>query len=148
MKAIRSTQLSARSARGFTLIEIMVVMVIIGIFALAVVPNVIDRPDQAREIKARQDIQAIESALKMYRLDNASYPSQGEGLAALTSAPGDSRNWRGPYLETKPKDPWGNEYHYANPGTHGRKVEVFSYGRDNAAGGEEQDADIGNWDSN
>lgn len=133
---------------GFTLIEIMVVIVIIGIFAVAVVPNVIDRPEQARATKVAQDIAAIESALKLYRLDNFSYPSQGQALGALVNSPGDSKNWRGPYMDAAPKDPWGNEYMYLNPGTHGRKVEVFTYGRDKAEGGEGEDADRGSWNIN
>ena len=134
-------------SRGFTLIEIMVVLVILGLLAAIVVPAVMDRPDQAREIRVAQDIRALESALKMYRLDNFGFPSQSQGLEALLEQPSGAKNWRGPYIETTslPKDPWGNPYRYANPGKHGKKIDVFTFGANNAEGGEGADADIGNW---
>lgn len=134
-----------RKARGFTLIEIMVVLVILGLLAALVVPSILNRPDQARQVKATQDVRALESALKLYRLDNFRYPTQAQGLAALVRAPTDAGNWQGPYVDNLPEDPWGNPYRYANPGTHGKEIDVFSYGADNAPGGEGADADIGNW---
>ena len=140
--AARATQ------RGFTLIEIMVVVVILGILAAIVVPNIIDRPDAARVAKARQDIRAVESALKLYRLDNFRYPTTEQGLAALVDKPTtqpEPRNWKsGGYLDRIPTDPWGETYHYRNPGEHG-EIDVYTLGRDGRPGGEESDADIGNW---
>ena len=134
--------------QGFTLIEIMVVVVILGILAAIVVPNIIDRPDAAREAKARQDIKAVDSALKLYRLDNYRYPSTEQGLAALVEKPNsqpEPRNWKsGGYLDRVPTDPWGNVYHYRNPGQHG-PIDIYTLGRDNQEGGEGADADIGNW---
>jgi len=140
--AARATQ------RGFTLIEIMVVVVILGILAAIVVPNIIDRPDAARVAKARQDIRAVESALKLYRLDNFRYPTTEQGLAALVDKPTtqpEPRNWKsGGYLDRIPTDPWGETYHYRNPGEHG-EIDVYTLGRDGRPGGKESDADIGNW---
>ena len=137
-----------RTQRGFTLIEIMVVVVILGILAAIVVPNIIDRPDAARVAKARQDIRAVESALKLYRLDNFRYPTTEQGLAALVDKPTtqpEPRNWKsGGYLDRIPTDPWGETYHYRNPGEHG-EIDVYTLGRDGRPGGEESDADIGNW---
>lgn len=134
--------------RGFTLIEIMVVVVILGILAAIVVPKVMDRPDAARITKAKQDIRALESALNLYKLDNFNYPSTDQGLEALTQKPSGSpepRNWKkGGYLDRLPKDPWGNEYQYLNPGIQG-SVDIFSFGADGRSGGEESNADIGNW---
>lgn len=133
---------------GFTLIEIMVVVVILGILAAIVVPNIIDRPDVAREAKARQDIKAIDSALKLYRLDNYRYPTTEQGLAALVNKPSSEpvpRNWKsGGYLDRLPTDPWGHVYHYRNPGQHG-PIDIYTLGRDNQQGGDGADADIGNW---
>jgi len=134
-----------RQQVGFTLIEVMVVIVIIALMGAIVGPAVFGRVQQAEETRVAQDIRAIESALKLYRLDNFNYPSQAEGLDALMSAPSSARNWRGPYLETVPQDPWGISYRYAFPGTHGKEVEVFTYGRDNVSGGEGSDADWGSW---
>lgn len=139
---------AARRQSGFTLIEIMVVVVILGILAAIVVPNIIDRPDAAREAKARQDIQAVDSALKLYRLDNYQYPTTEQGLAALVEKPSsqpEPRNWKsGGYLDRIPTDPWGNVYHYRNPGQHG-PTDIYTLGRDNQPGGDGADADIGNW---
>lgn len=136
------------AVRGFTLIEVMIVVVILGILAAIVVPRVMGRPDEARVVKAEQDIRAIESALELYRLDNYVYPSSDQGLEALVRAPaGEPRpkHWRqGGYLQHLPKDPWGRPYRYLNPGTHG-KIDVSTYGRDGRPGGEGMDADIGNW---
>lgn len=130
---------------GFTLIEIMVVLVILGLLAAIIVPSVMDRPDQAREIRVAQDIRALDSALKMYRLDNFNYPAPGAGLGALVEAPDGVQTWRGPYIESLPADPWGNPYRYRNPGINGKPVEVYSFGADNAEGGEGVNADLGNW---
>ena len=137
-----------RAQSGFTLIEIMVVVVILGILAALVVPQIISRPDEARVAKARQDIRAVESALKLYRLDNFQYPTTEQGLAALVDKPTtqpEPRNWKsGGYLDRIPTDPWGNVYHYRNPGEHG-EIDVYTLGRDGRPGDEESDADIGNW---
>jgi len=137
-----------RRARGFTLIEILVVIVILGILAALIVPRVMDRPDQARAVAARADIAAIMQGLKLYRLDNGMYPTTDQGLVALVRKPerGDiPRNWKsGGYLERLPKDPWESDYQYLNPGIRG-EVDVFSLGRDRQPGGEGPDADIGSW---
>ncbi len=133
---------------GFTLIEIMVVVVILGILAAIVVPKVMDRPDAARITKAKQDIRAIQSALDLYKLDNYSYPSTDQGLEALVTKPSgtpEARKWKqGGYLDRLPKDPWGNEYQYLSPGSHGN-VDIFTLGADGRPGGEGVNADIGNW---
>jgi general secretion pathway protein G len=132
---------------GFTLIEVMVVVVILGILAAIVVPRVMDRPDTARITKARQDIRALESALNLYKLDNFVYPNTDQGLEALVSKPGGSpepRNWK-QYMDRLPKDPWGNDYQYLSPGVKG-SVDVYSLGADGRPGGSEVNADIGNWD--
>lgn len=137
--------------RGFTLIEILIVVVILGILAGLIVPRIMDRPEEARVIAAKNDINAIMTALKLYRLDNGAYPGAEQGLQALVKKPeaGDiPRNWRpGGYLERLPKDPWGMDYQYLNPGIHG-EVDVFSYGADRKPGGEGFNADIGSWDLN
>ncbi|WP_028079516.1 type II secretion system major pseudopilin GspG [Solimonas soli] len=134
---------------GFTLIEIMVVVVILGILAAVVVPRIMDRPDEARVVKAKQDIRMIESALNLYKLDNFNYPSTQQGLDALVNKPGgdpEPKNYKvGGYVKSLPKDPWGNPYQYLSPGTKG-EIDIFSYGRDGKPGGEGTDADIGNWD--
>ena len=134
--------------RGFTLIEIMVVVVILGILAAIVVPKVMDRPDTARIAKARQDVRALESALNLYKLDNFVYPSTDQGLEALVQKPSgtpEPKNWKeGGYIPRLPKDSWGNPYQYLNPGTHGA-VDIYSLGADNQVGGEAANADIGNW---
>lgn len=139
-----------RKSRGFTLIEIMVVVVIIGLLAAVIVPNVVNKVDEARVTRARADISSIESALTIFRLDNSKYPTTEQGLAALTTQPTDPsiRNWRpGGYLTKKVgKDPWGNEYQYVYPGTHGGEYDLFSLGADGQVGGEGTSADIGNWD--
>jgi general secretion pathway protein G len=137
-----------RRARGFTLIEIMVVVVIIGLLAAVIVPTVISKVDDARVAKAKQDIQSLETALTMFRLDNSKYPTSEQGLQALVVQPTDPsiKHWKpGGYLEHVSKDPWGNEYQYVYPGTHGKEYDLFSLGADGAPGGEGIDADIGNW---
>jgi len=134
--------------RGFTLLEVMVVVVILGILAALVVPKIISRPDEARALAARQDIASLMQALKLYRLDNQRYPTTEQGLQALVARPVSAPpapNWKaGGYVERLPKDPWGNSYQYLNPGVRG-ELDVFSTGADGAPGGEGNDADIGSW---
>ncbi|MDF1577696.1 MAG: type II secretion system major pseudopilin GspG [Desulfurivibrionaceae bacterium] len=151
-KKIKQTGRQAMARRfaqgGFTLIEIMVVVVILSILAAFVVPKIMDRPDQARIVKVEQDIRAIEGSLKLYKLDNYVYPSTDQGLEALVKRPQDDpepKNWKeGGYLDRLPLDPWGNEYLYLNPGLHG-SIDIFSMGADGQPGGEGVNADIGNW---
>lgn len=135
--------------KGFTLIEIMVVVVILGILAALVVPKLLGRADDARIVAAKQDIASIVQALKLYKLDNQHYPSTEQGLQALLTKPtsGPSANgWKtGGYLDKVPKDPWGNPYQYLFPGVKG-EVDVFSYGADGQPNGVDNDADIGSWD--
>ena len=135
-------------ARGFTLIEIMVVIVILGVLAALVVPNILGRPDEARVTAATADIQAVSNALDLYRLDNYNYPSTDQGLQALVSKPGGSpeaKNWNPDgYLKKVPKDGWGNEYQYLSPGAHG-KFDLYSLGADGREGGEGLDQDITSW---
>lgn len=131
--------------RGFSLIEIMVVVIILGILASIVVPKIMERPDEARVVKAKQDILAIQNALDLYKLDNGHYPSTDEGLNALVIKPSTATNWH-PYLKSLPKDPWGRNYLYLNPGQHS-EVDIFTLGADGQEGGEGINADIGNWDN-
>lgn len=137
-----------QTARGFTLIEIMVVVVIIGLLAAFILPNVFGNVEKAQVSKAKGDIQAIETALTMYKLDNYKYPSTDLGLTALSQRPNDPtvRNWReGGYLKRISKDPWGNPYQYVFPGTRGQEYDLYSLGADSQEGGEGVNADIGNW---
>ncbi|MBS0453622.1 MAG: type II secretion system major pseudopilin GspG [Proteobacteria bacterium] len=132
--------------RAFTLIELMVVLVIIGVLAALIVPNVIERADDARVTAARTDVNNIMQALKLYRLDNQRYPTSEQGLQALLTRPTTgpaAPNWK-PYVEKLPKDPWGNPYQYLNPGVKG-EIDVFSFGADGQPGGEGKNADIGSW---
>jgi len=135
-----------RLQAGFTLIELMVVLLIIGVLAALIVPNVLDRADDARATAAKTDVTNLMQALKLYRLDNQRYPTAEQGLQALlvkpTTAPVPG-NWKH-YLDQLPKDPWGNPYVYLNPGIKG-EVDVMSYGADGQAGGEGKNADIGSW---
>jgi len=138
---------AARFPRGFTLVEIMVVVVILGILAVLIVPRVVGRTDEARAVAAKQDIAATMQALKLYRLDNGRYPSTEQGLAALVTKPQSQptpSNWQ-KYLDRIPKDPWGNVYNYLNPGVRG-EIDVFSLGADAQPGGSGADTDIGSWD--
>lgn len=137
----------ARLPRGFTLVEIMVVVVILGILAALIVPRVIGRTDEARTVAAKQDVAAIMQALKLYRLDNGRYPTTEQGIAALVEKPQSApvpANWQ-KYLDKIPKDPWGEPYKFLNPGVRG-EIDVFSLGADKQPGGSGPDADIGSWD--
>lgn len=133
---------------GFTLIEVMVVVVVLSILAAIVVPNVMSRPDEARIVKAKQDIRALESALNLYRLDNYVYPSTEQGIDALVAQPTSEpqpRNWKaGGYLDRLPSDPWGNPYQYLSPGQNG-EFDLYSMGADGQLDGQGVNADISNW---
>ncbi len=143
--------LQRRRLAGFTLIEILVVVVILAILVGLVAPRIMERPDEARVVAAKNDVRAILTGLKLYRLDNGSYPTTDQGLLALVQKPQGGNvpvNWKtGGYLDRMPKDPWGHDYQYLNPGVHG-EVDVFSYGADGAPGGEGMNADIGSWGLN
>ena len=134
--------------KGVTLIELMVVLVILGVLAAIIAPKIMDRPDEARVIAAKQDIASLVQSLKLYRLDNIRYPSTEQGLQSLVTKPTIDPipgNWKsGGYVERLPKDPWGNAYLYLNPGRHG-EIDVYSLGADGQTGGEGKDMDIGNW---
>ncbi len=135
-----------RARRGFTLIELMVVLVIIGVLAALIVPNVLDRAEDARATAARTDVNNLMQALKLYKLDNQRYPTTEQGLQALVvkpSSPPVPPNWK-PYLDKLPNDPWGRPYQYLNPGVKG-EIDVMSFGADGQAGGEGKNADIGSW---
>jgi general secretion pathway protein G len=144
----RTPNPGSRARRGFTLIEILVVVVILGILAAIVVPRVMERPGEARVTRAKQDIQGIVTALSLYKLDNFAYPSNEQGLDALVTKPAsqpDAPNWKGPYLDRIAKDPWGKPYLYQRPGQHG-DIDVYSYGADGKPGGEGEAGDVGNWE--
>ena len=131
---------------GFTLVEIMVVVVILGILAVLIVPRVLGRTDEAKQAAAKHDIATVMQSLKLYKLDNGRYPTNDQGLQALVTKPVSAptpSNWK-PYLDKVPKDPWGNPYQYLSPGVHG-EVDVFSLGADNQPGGTGADLDIGSW---
>lgn len=145
----RSAGISARlPARGFTLIEVLVVVVILAILAAVVIPKVMEHPGEARVARAKADIQAIVTALNTYKLDNFTYPATEQGLEALASKPSgapEAPNWRkGGYLDGVPKDPWGRNYLYLHPGAHG-DMDVYTLGADGKPGGEGEAGDIGNW---
>ena len=143
---MKNNYLKTQAQRGFTLIELMVVVVILAVLAVAVVPNLMDRPDEARNVKAKQDINAISSSLQLYKLDNYNYPTTDQGIEALVTKPTDgpeAKNWK-KLLDNVPQDPWGNLYLYLMPGTHGA-FDLFTYGADGVDGGEDVNATIGNW---
>ena len=145
MKSI-CTSLKRRAQAGFTLIELMVVLVIIGVLAALIVPNVLDRADDARATAARTDVNNLMQALKLYRLDNQRYPNAEQGLQALVAKPTAGvipPNWK-PYLEKLPNDPWGRPYQYLNPGVKG-EIDIMSFGADGQPGGEGKNADVGSW---
>ena len=141
--------LHSRGQRGFTLIEIMVVIAILAILAALMVQKIMSSPDEAKRITAKQDIGTVTQALTLYRRNNGRYPTQEQGLRALIEKPATDpvpNNWKdGGYLERLPNDPWGNAYQYLNPGVHS-EIDVFSYGADSMQGGESNDADIGSWE--
>lgn len=134
--------------QGFTLIEVMVVVVILGVLAALIVPKIMSRPDDARIVKVQQDIRAIEAALNLYKLDNYTYPSTDQGLEALVTRPQGTPaapNWKqGGYLDRLAKDPWGFDYNYLSPGLHG-EIDIWSYGADGQPEGEGANQDFGNW---
>lgn len=140
---------SFNNNRGFTLIEIMVVVVILGVLAAMVAPKILSRPDQAKVTVARSDIETVAQAIELYRLDNGTYPTMDQGLMALVQKPTIApipKNWNPEgYLKKIPVDPWGNPYFYLQPGNHG-KYDLYSLGADGKEGGEGTDADIGNWE--
>ena len=143
---MRPVMKRVRRSRGFTLIELMVVLVIIGVLAALIVPNMLDRADDARVTAARTDVNNLMQALKLYKLDNLRYPSSEQGLQALVAKPTVGvipPNWR-PYLDKLPSDPWGHPYQFANPGLKG-EIDVYSFGADGVVGGEKTNADIGSW---
>lgn len=150
ISAIELTKVVAmqRKMQGFSLIEIMVVVVILGILSALIIPKIMSRPDEARKVKAKNDVLAIQNALDLYKLDNGFYPSTDQGLKALVikpSTPPEPRHWH-QYLKNVPKDPWDKPYMYLNPGQHG-DVDVFTYGADGQPGGDGANAEIGNWDA-
>ncbi len=148
MKYHKNTTLPMHHAAGFTLMEILIVVVILSILAISVVPQFMDAPDKARVAKTQADVKNIETALSMYKLDNFNYPSTSQGLQALVSKPSgtpEAKNWKpGGYLSQLPNDQWGNPYQYLNPGSRA-VVDVYSFGADGQPGGEGMNADIGNW---
>ncbi|MBO9513448.1 MAG: type II secretion system major pseudopilin GspG [Variovorax sp.] len=144
--ALSYRSLSRTAPRGFTLIELMVVLVIIGVLAALIVPNVIERADDARVTAAKTDVNNLMQALKLYKLDNQRYPTAEQGLQALVTRPTTgpaAPNWK-PYVDKLPNDPWGRPYQYMNPGIKG-EVDVMSLGADGEPGGEGKNADIGSW---
>ena len=148
MNTIKYSSTTKSTNKGFTLIEILIVVVILSILAITVVPQFLDQPGKARVARAQADIQNLNKALSMYKLDNFNYPSTSQGLQALSTPPSgqpSAKNWKpGGYIEKLIMDPWGNPYQYLNPGSHGT-IDIYSFGADGQPGGEEENQDIGNW---
>ncbi len=140
-----SPKFAVKSSAGFTLVEVMVVVIIITLMGAIVAPTVFNQLRKAEEKRVEADLNAIESALKLYRLDNFAYPTESQGLEALISEPSTARSWRGPYLDAMPMDPWESEYQYRNPSLHGLDFDIYSLGADGLEGGEGDAADLGNW---
>ncbi|MBW2603135.1 MAG: type II secretion system major pseudopilin GspG [Deltaproteobacteria bacterium] len=147
----RISSFKKTDCRGFTLIELMVVIVILGILAGLIIPRIMGRPEEAKQLKAKIQIESLETALNLYKLDNGAYPDTEQGLQALIEKPETGKlpkKWRkGGYLEKGrlPKDPWGNDYIYLSPGAHG-DYDIISYGSDSVPGGEDKDKDINSWE--
>ena len=131
--------------RGFTLIELMIVVVILGILATMVVPKILDKPEQARRTKAKVDLRSLQSALAMFKTDTGRFPTTSEGLAALVANPGARNYSQEGYLERVPLDPWGNKYVYLSPGVHNKDYDLVSYGKDGEQGGTGDGADVESW---
>jgi general secretion pathway protein G len=143
----KSTIINHKSkiARGFTLIELMIVVVILGLLATMVMPKILDKPEQARRTKAKVDLRSIESALAMFKTDTGRFPTTSEGLQALVANPGLRNYGQDGYLERVPTDPWGNRYIYLSPGVHRKDYDLVSYGKDGEQGGTGDGADIESW---
>ena len=141
---IQHTRANGES-RGFTLIELMIVVVILGLLATIIMPKILDRPEQARRVKAKADIRSIQSALALFKTDTGRFPTTSEGLEALVTDPGIKNYSREGYLDNTPTDPWGNRYIYLSPGLHSKNYDLESYGKDGEDGGTEDDADIESW---
>ncbi|MCU0913395.1 MAG: type II secretion system major pseudopilin GspG [Planctomycetes bacterium] len=131
--------------KGFTLIELMIVVVILGLLATVVMPKILDKPEQARRTKAKVDIRAIQSALAMFKTDTGRFPTSAEGLQTLVTNPGIRGYGKDGYIERVPSDPWGNRYVYISPGVRSKDYDLLSYGKDGEQGGTDDDADIGSW---
>jgi general secretion pathway protein G len=132
-------------AKGFTLIELMIVVVILGLLATTVMPKILSKPDQARRTKAMVDIRSIQSALAMFKTDTGRFPTTAEGIQALVANPGIAGYDKDGYLEQVPADPWGNKYIYISPGVRSKDYDLISLGKDGEAGGTDHDADIESW---
>jgi general secretion pathway protein G len=145
LKNFKFQTLNLKSQKGFSLVEIIVVITIMGIIAATVLPRILGRTDQARQLRAKNDINQLVTAVKLFKLDTGRYPTTEEGLKALREKPSDADNWRGPYLEKElGKDPWGQDYIYRYPGEHG-DFDILSYGADKQPGGEGYNQDIVSW---
>jgi len=134
-----------RQRRGFTLIELMIVVVILGLLSTIIVPKIMNRPEQARRVKAQAEIRNIQSALRLFKTDTGDYPTTSQGLQALVTNPGVRNYSDEAYLDQVPTDPWGNPYVYLSPGVHSKEYDLESYGKDGEDGGTDEDADIESW---